>query len=134
MLATRFNTALGISITGVFLITAQFAMLSHASITHPLPRTILTSQDASDTGVRHSGAADCHEESAPKNQAPHNHDCCTVGHLHAIGSAQVSIVPSFVVTSADNSFIPSASLDQTASPARQTSDSGPPGSAVPIRV
>ena len=134
MLAIRFNTALGLLLTGVLLMTAQFVLLTHPSLTHPLPRTVPMPENASNSPAEHAGAAGCHEESAPTNQAPENHDCCTVGHLRAIGSAQVSIAPVFAVTSVDDSFIQWASLDQTASPARQISDTGPPGSAVPIRV
>lgn len=129
MLAIRFNTALGLLLTGVLLMAAQFVLLTHPSLAHPLPRTVLISSDTQDT--REAG---CHEESAPTNQAPENHDCCRVGHLRAIGSAQVSIAPVFAATSVDDSSIQWASLDQTASPASQISDTGPPGSAVPIRV
>jgi hypothetical protein len=134
MRVIRINTALGLLITGVFLITAQFAMLSHASIAHPLPRTVLTPEGASDGPVEHAGVAGCHKESAPTDQAPKNHDCCTVGHLHAMGSAQVSIATAFAITSVDNSFIQSADLAQTTSHTTQILDTGPPGSAVPIRV
>ncbi|GEM_PF-2896462 len=130
MRVIRFNTALGLLLTGVLLMGAQLVLLTGPSLIHPgVAETVLNAD-----GTHNTQAAPCHDESAPTNQTPENHDCCTVGHLHVIASAQVIIAPSFIVTSADNSFIPSASLNQAASPTRRVSDTGPPGSAVPIRV
>src|SRR6185437_14963194 len=128
MSALRSRTA-RLLLLSVFLMPAEFVLLGSGSRAHPLPRTVLTFGTTQQTR-----AAGCHEDSSPSDKAPKNHDCCTLGHLHAIGSAQVSIAPVFAVTSVDNSFIPSAILDQPTSPARQISDTGPPNSAVPIRV
>jgi hypothetical protein len=130
MRAIRFKTALELSLTGVLLMGTQFMLLTHRSLTHPgVAGTELTS-----AGTEGSGAAGCHEESAPQGQAPQNHDCCTVGHLHAIASAQLIIAPAFAVTPLKGSILLSGSIDQTSSQTSQVSDTGPPGSAVPIRV
>ena len=133
MRVIRINTALGLLLTGVLLMAAQFVLVNHPSVTHSRPRTVLTS-DADHAGTKHTRAAGCHEESAPKDQAPENHDCCMVGHLHAIGSAPVIIAPAFAVNPVNGSLLQSASIEQNASQTNQISDTGPPGSVVPIRI
>ena len=129
MRSIQFNTALGLLVAGVLLMGAQFVLLTHPSLTHPLPQTVLSSSD-----TQHTQATGCHEESAPKHHAPQNHDCCAVGHLHAIGSAAMHVARASAVSPVNTSILLSASIEQTASQTSQVSDTGPPGSAVPIRV
>jgi len=134
MLAIRLNTAIGLLLTGVLLTATALVLLSHPLLTHSgLVGTLLTS-DANHRGAEGTGAAGCHEESAPRDQAPANHDCCLVGHLRAIGSALVIIAPAFAVSPISSSFVQAASIEQEPSQTREFSDSGPPGSALPIRV
>ncbi|SRR5579884_163154 len=129
MRVVRFNTALGLLLTGVLLVGTQFVLLTYSSLTHSLPRTVLTVGGTGD-----KGAAGCHDESAPSDQNPKNHDCCTVGHLYALGSALVHIALACAVTPVNSSILLSANIDNSSSQATQVFDTGPPGSAVPIRV
>jgi len=65
MLAIRLNTALGLLLTGVLLTATALVLLSHPLLTHSgLVGTLLTS-DANHRGAEGTGAAGCHEESAP---------------------------------------------------------------------
>ena len=131
MRVIRFNTALGLLLTGVLLMPAQFVLLTQRYLTthHGVAATGLTSEATQDTQ-----AAPCHDESAPTDQGPKNHDCCMLGHLHATGSAQASISPPFDVTSVNSSVLASGSFTQTASRACKGSDTGPPGSTLAMRI
>ena len=134
MRVARFNTALGLLLTGMLLTAAQFMLLNGPTSTHrDLASRVLT-PDANQGGAGDTSAPGCHQESAPRDQAPLNHDCCTIGHLHAIGSASVIIAPAFAVGRVSSPLVPSASIDQTVSQTTQFSDTGPPGSAFPIRI
>lgn len=77
MLAIRLNTALGLLLTGVLLTATALVLLSHPLLTHSgLVGTLLTS-DANHRGAEGTGAAGCHEESAPTKPA----SSPTVDHL-----------------------------------------------------
>ena len=130
MSAIRSRTALLLLLLGAVLVPAQFVLIG--SETHPLQRTVLTSE-ADDGGTQQTRAAGCHE-SAPSDQAPQNHECCTVGHLHAIGSAPMIIAPAFPVNPVNGSLRQSPSIEQIPSQTVQIFDTGPSGSTVPIRI
>lgn len=134
MPAVRFNTALGLLLTGVLLVAAQFVLLNDPSLTHPGLAGMEVTSEANQGGAGDTPAAGCHEESAPRDQAPVNHDCCTVGHLHAIGSAPVIIAPAFAGSPVSSSLVQSASIAQIPPQTTQFFDTGPPGSVVPIRI
>lgn len=119
---------------GVLLIATHSRLLRHAPLSSLQSRTILTSSTNFAGGSEPTGATGCHEESAPKERAPQNHDCCTFGHLHAIASAPLAVAPRLPVTAFNCSRRESASADQVTSPSDQISDTGPPGSALPIRI
>lgn len=126
----RFHMALGLLLTAVLLMPAQFVLLTYPSLTHPaVAGTVLTSD-----GRQVTRSAPCHDESAPPDQSPKNHDCCLVGHLHALGYAQASIAPAFAATSANRTAVRSVTIEGTASYIGEFPDTGPPGSAVPIRI
>jgi hypothetical protein len=130
MRVIRFNMALGLLLTAVLLMPAQFVLLTYPLLTYPaVAGTGLTSLPTQATR-----SAPCHDESAPTDQTPKNHDCCVVGHLHAMGYAQASIAPAFEVTSVNRTAVRSATNEVTASYTGVFLDTGPPGSAVPIRI
>ncbi len=134
MRTIRFNTALGLLITGGLLMAAQFVLLNDPMSTRRgLAGTVLTS-GANQGDTDDAPAAGCHEEPVRRDQAPRNHDCCTIGHLHAIASASVVTAPAFAVSPVNSPLVQPASIEQTASQSSQFSDTGPPGSAVPIRI
>lgn len=113
-MALRSTTTLFLLVIGVSLMATQFV-------------------SSPDSG-RQASVASCHEESAPADQVPQNHDCCALGHLHAVGSAPLVVVPSIEVTAMTAARLRLTESRETIPQARHYSDTGPPGSALPIRI
>ncbi|HVH89755.1 MAG TPA: hypothetical protein VM912_23765 [Terriglobales bacterium] len=82
------------------------------------------------------GAASCHEDSAPTptEQTPQNHDCCSVGHLHATAIAPLSIVPDLALAGRTICCAQDPARDSQPLVSPQRIDTSPPGVPTPIRI
>jgi hypothetical protein len=87
-----------------------------------------------------AATASCHEDppdpaqSVPVHNGPANHDCCLLGHLHAILCPQTATIPALIICSSPRVVELLRKCDILAKPLYNEDDAAPPGAPLSLRL